>query len=161
MKNMKSNMVTKGILVILSAAFLIGFIAVGINAGPLKKKINSNIFGVAIKGYDTVAYFTEGRAVKGQSKFSYSWNDAEWYFASAENRDLFKANPEDYAPKYGGYWAASLATTGKVAGVNPEVFKIIDGKLYLSWNQKYIDTFAEEGEDAIKKADENWAELNQ
>lgn len=54
-----------------------------------------------------------------------------------------------------------MATTGKVAGVNPEVFKIIDGKLYLSWNQKYIDTFAEEGEDAIKKADENWAELNQ
>ena len=103
MNNMKSNRVTKGILVILSAAFLIGLLPVGINAGPLKKRINSNIFGVAIKGYDTVAYFTEGRAVKGQSKFSYSWNDAEWYFASAENRDLFKANPEDYAPKYGGY----------------------------------------------------------
>ena len=103
MNNMKSNMATKGILVILSAAFLIGLLAVGLNARPLKKKINSNIFGVAIKGYDTVAYFTEGRAVKGQSKFSYSWNDAEWYFSSAENRDLFKAKPEDYAPKYGGY----------------------------------------------------------
>ena len=103
MNNMKSNMAAKGILVILLAAFLIGLLAVGLNAGPLKKKINSNIFGVAIKGYDTVAYFTEGRAVKGQSKFSYSWNDAEWYFASAENRDLFKASPEDYAPKYGGY----------------------------------------------------------
>jgi len=54
-----------------------------------------------------------------------------------------------------------LATTGKVVGVNPEAFKIIDGKLYLSWNQKYIDTFAEEGDKAIKKADENWAKLNQ
>jgi hypothetical protein len=53
-----------------------------------------------------------------------------------------------------------LATTGKVVGVNPEAFKIIDGNLYLSWNQKYIDTFAEEGDEAIKKADENWAELS-
>lgn len=100
---MKSNIVTKGILVILSAAFLMGLLPAGINAEPLKKKINSDIFGVAIKGYDTVAYFTEGRAVKGKSKFSYSWNDAEWYFDSAENRNLFEADPEHYAPKYGGY----------------------------------------------------------
>jgi hypothetical protein len=54
-----------------------------------------------------------------------------------------------------------LATTGKVVGVNPEAFKIIDGKLYLSWNQKYIDKFAEEGDEAIKKADENWAKVSQ
>ena len=103
MNNMKSNRVTKGVLVILSAAFLIGSLPAGINAEPLKKKINSDIFGVAIKGYDTVAYFTEGRAVKGKSEFSFSWNDAEWHFASAENRNLFAADPEHYAPKYGGY----------------------------------------------------------
>ncbi len=103
MNNMKSNRVTKGILVILSAAFLIGLLPAGIKAEPLKKKINSDIFGVAIKGYDTVAYFIEGRAVKGKSEFSFSWNDAEWYFASAENRNLFAADPEHYAPKYGGY----------------------------------------------------------
>ena len=103
MNNMKSNRVTKGILVILWAAFLIGSLPSGINAGSLKKKVNSDIFGVAIKGYDTVAYFTEGRAVKGQSKFSSSWNEAEWYFASDENRNLFAADPEHYAPKYGGY----------------------------------------------------------
>ena len=133
----------------------------GIYAGPLKNKINSDIFGVAIKGYDTVAYFTEGRAVKGQSEFSYSWNDAEWHFASAENRNLFEADPEQYAPKYGGYWAASLATTGKVVGVNPEAFKIIDGKLFLNWDKKSGDEFAEKGGKAIKKADENWAKLSQ
>ncbi len=67
------------------------------------EKVNQNFFGVAIKGYDTVAYFTEGRAVKGKSKFSHTWNDAKWYFSSAENRDLFVANPEHYAPQYGGY----------------------------------------------------------
>jgi len=66
-------------------------------------EINTTSFGVAIKGYDTVAYHTEGRAVKGQSKFVHRWNASKWYFASAENRDLFAADPERYAPQYGGY----------------------------------------------------------
>ena len=66
-------------------------------------KVNQTSWGVAIKGYDTVAYHTEGRATKGQRKYSQEWNDAKWYFASAENRDLFAANPERYAPQYGGY----------------------------------------------------------
>jgi len=65
--------------------------------------INTTFFGVAIKGYDTVAYHTEGRAVKGSNAFSHKWNDAKWYFASAENRDLFAAEPERFAPQYGGY----------------------------------------------------------
>ena len=65
--------------------------------------VNTTFFGVAIKGYDTVAYHTEGRAVKGSSKFSHRWNDAKWYFASAGNRDLFAADPERFAPQYGGY----------------------------------------------------------
>ena len=65
--------------------------------------VNTTFFGVAIKGYDTVAYHTENRAVKGSSRFAHKWNDARWYFASAENRDLFIADPERYAPQYGGY----------------------------------------------------------
>lgn len=65
--------------------------------------VNTTFFGVAIKGYDTVAYHTEGRAVKGSNAFSHRWNDAKWYFASAENRDLFAADPERFAPQYGGY----------------------------------------------------------
>ena len=66
-------------------------------------QVNETFFGVAIKGYDTVAYHTEGRAVKGKSEFAYTWNDAKWYFASAENKELFAADPERYAPQYGGY----------------------------------------------------------
>lgn len=97
------NKLTKGMLGILMGAFLVIVFATTTNAEPLKKKINSDIFGVAIKGYDTVAYFTEGRAMKGKSEFSYDWNDAKWYFATAENRNLFAADPEHYAPKYGGY----------------------------------------------------------
>ncbi len=67
------------------------------------EQVNSTFFGVAIKGYDTVAYHTEGRAVKGQREYSHKWNDAKWYFTSAENRDLFAADPVRYAPQYGGY----------------------------------------------------------
>ena len=66
-------------------------------------EVNTTFFGVAIKGYDTVAYHTENRAVKGKSKFSHKWNDAKWYFSSAENKDLFAAGPQRYAPQYGGY----------------------------------------------------------
>ena len=71
--------------------------------GDSGKPINTGWFGVAIKGYDTVAYHTERHAVKGKKDFSYEWNDAKWLFASAKNRDLFAANPERYAPQYGGY----------------------------------------------------------
>lgn len=67
------------------------------------EKVNTTIFGVAIKGYDTVAYHTEGQAVKGSSKISHKWNDAKWYFVSAANRDLFIKEPDRYAPQYGGY----------------------------------------------------------
>lgn len=66
-------------------------------------EVNKTLFGVAIKGYDTVSYHTEGRAVKGKSEYSHKWNDAKWYFSSAGNRDLFAANPLRYAPQYGGY----------------------------------------------------------
>jgi hypothetical protein len=66
-------------------------------------EVNKTLFGVAIDGYDTVAYHTEGLAVKGRHEFSHNWNDAKWYFASADNRDLFAADPERFAPQYGGY----------------------------------------------------------
>jgi hypothetical protein len=86
----------------------LGFIAVTLllnwtGNGIAFEKVNQMSWGVAIKGYDTVAYHTEGRAVKGHSKYSHEWNDAKWHFTSAENRDLFVADPERYAPKYGGY----------------------------------------------------------
>ena len=68
-----------------------------------KIPINTDDVGVAIKGYDTVAYFTEGRAVRGSAEFETLWQDARWHFANAEHRDMFKADPERYAPQYGGF----------------------------------------------------------
>ena len=72
------------------------------SAGAVER-VNKDTFGVAIKGYDPVAYFTEGRAVKGSSQYTVSWNEASWYFSTAAHRDKFAAEPDRYAPQYGGY----------------------------------------------------------
>ncbi len=74
-----------------------------INNASAVDEVNKTLFGVAIKGYDTVAYHTEGQALKGSSEFFHKWNDAKWYFVSEANRDIFIKDPERYAPQYGGY----------------------------------------------------------
>jgi len=96
-------LLNRSALGIITLIIILGILPSGVAAGSLKKQINTTIFGVAIKGYDTVAYFTENRAVKGNREFSHEWNDARWYFSSARNRDLFVGDPDRYAPKYGGY----------------------------------------------------------
>ena len=101
---------SKKIKLILSCALLVVllvggglFIFIQTTTAVISEPVNTNEFGVAILGYDSVAYHTEGRPVKGKSEFSYSWNEAVWYFASSDNRDLFAENPERWAPKYGGF----------------------------------------------------------
>ena len=122
-------------------------------------KVNESDSGIAIKGYDPVAYHTEGRAVKGKSQFSFKWKDAEWHFANAEDRDLFAANPERYTPQYGGYCAYSMAA-GQIAGIDPQAFKIVNGKLYLNWSKEISDKFSDNAAINIKKGDENWAKMS-
>jgi hypothetical protein len=87
----------------------------------------------AIKGYDTVAYFLESRPVKGLEKFSHTWKDATWLFASQENLDKFKADPDRWAPQYGGYCAYGVAN-GYLVKIEPEEFTVVDGKLYLNYD---------------------------
>lgn len=94
-----SNKITR----VLLAMVLVALIFTWTTQASAFEEVNQNFFGVAIKGYDPVAYFTEGDAVKGKKKFSYVWNEAKWYFVSAANRDLFASDPERYAPQYGGY----------------------------------------------------------
>ncbi|WP_293369243.1 YHS domain-containing (seleno)protein [Nevskia sp.] len=91
--------------------------------------------GVAIRGYDPVAYFTESKPVKGADEFTTEWNGARWKFASAANRDLFLATPEKYAPQYGGYCAYGTAK-GHLAPTQPAAWAVIDGKLYLNYNEQ-------------------------
>jgi hypothetical protein len=85
---------------------------------------------LAIKGYDPVAYFTDGKPVLGTAEFEYEWDDHRWRFASAEHRDLFKASPVKYAPQFGNYCAMALALN-QVVVANPENWLISEGKLYV------------------------------
>ncbi|CAB1072000.1 hypothetical protein D1AOALGA4SA_1415 [Olavius algarvensis Delta 1 endosymbiont] len=84
-------------------ALLILVFSSSIYAGNVLKGLDRDSFGVAIKGYDSVAYFTEGRAVKGNEKYSFSWNEAVWHFSSADHRELFAADPKKYVPHRGGW----------------------------------------------------------
>ncbi len=120
---------------------------------------NSLVFysenGIAIKGTDTVAYFKEGKPVKGNSQFSYQWENATWHFKNAENRDLFASNPEKYAPQYGGFcaWAISENYT---APIDPNAWKIVNGKLYLNFNKTIQARWEKDISGHITKANQNW-----
>lgn len=111
--------------------------------------------GLAILGTDPVAYFTQGSPVAGKSDFTHDWSGATWLFATAENRDLFVANPEKYAPQYGGYcaWAVSKGST---APIDPQAWKIVDGKLYLNFSKGVQSRWEKDIPGNIAKADSNW-----
>ncbi len=110
---------------------------------------------VAIRGTDPVAYFTQGAPVAGSAEFTYTWNNANWQFASAENRVLFAANPDAYAPQYGGFcaWAVSQ---GYTAPIDPNAWKIVDGKLYLNYSQGVQRRWERDIPGNITKANANW-----
>ncbi|UEM02859.1 YHS domain-containing protein [Skermanella rosea] len=110
---------------------------------------------VAVGGYDPVAYFTQGRPVEGSKEFSTRWMDAEWRFASAANRDLFIAAPEKYAPQYGGYCAWAIAQN-KTASGDPKLWKVVDGKLYLNYDQDVQQRWEKDIPGFIASADRNW-----
>jgi hypothetical protein len=111
--------------------------------------------GMAIRGYDAVAYFKEGKPVKGDEQFSFKWNDANWVFSSLENLDSFKLNPEKFAPQYGGYCAYGVSENHK-APTDPEAWTIADGKLYLNYNLKVKELWKENQAGRIEDADKNW-----
>ena len=119
-------------------------------------EINTGYFGnVAIKGYDTVAYFTQGKAVKGSETHSLKWLGAVWHFSSAEHRDLFKSSPVRYAPQYGGYCADGVAYGQSTANIDPQAWRIINDKLYLNYNEGAAVEL-EEIPGQLEKAEHNW-----
>ena len=116
------------------------------------------IKGVAVGGYDPVAYFTKGQAIKGSKKITTKKDGVVWRFSSEENRAAFAASPEKYAPQYGGYcaWAVSQGYTAKG---DPKAWKIVGGKLYLNYNRKVQRTWAKNASRNIAKADANWPKV--
>jgi len=119
-----------------------------------KDQVYSNSQG-AIKGYDPVAYFKASKPVKGKEGISYQWKGANWHFASEENRDAFKANPEAYAPQFGGYCAYAVSE-GYTAKIEPEAWKVVNGKLYLNYNLNIKKKWEANQAERIKKAEANW-----
>lgn len=112
----------------------------------------------AIKGYDPVAYFTQSKAVKGDQTFTYDWNGVEWRFSSAENRNLFKADPVAYAPQFGGYCAYGVSK-GALYKTEPEAWKIVNGKLYLNYDKSVQRKWEGNRDFYIQEANTNWPKL--
>lgn len=146
---------------------LIGMIALAaagcslLGVGTLDKStaaVNKNSAGLSIKGYDPVAYFKENQPTPGKPEFTHDWNGAKWQFKNAENRDAFAKEPNKYAPQYGGYcaWAVSH---GYTADVDPQAWKIVDGKLYLNYSQSVAADWNKDIPKYIADGDKNWNEL--
>jgi len=139
---------------------LAGLLAASVGAGPAAASdpvaVNTGYFGnVAIEGYDTVAYFTEHKAVKGSEEYSYEWLGASWHFASDEHRKLFEADPISYAPQFGGLCAEGMAYNEMTVNIEPEAWQIIDGKLYITAGAQFVEDMR-----AIRpRAEENWPKV--
>ena len=120
-----------------------------------ESEIYKDFQGYALKGYDAVAYHLDRKPVKGTDQFMVEWKDAKWLFSSAENRDRFVAEPERWAPQYGGYCAWAIAK-GRTAPINPKIFRIFDDKLYLNLNMKVHKEWLGKHEVFIANANEKW-----
>ena len=150
----------RGVLALGVAALL--FSTAARAAEPPINTLKNSTFGgrtdTAINGYDTVAYFTVSKPVKGQDNFATDWMGAKWKFSSQANLDLFKASPEKYAPQYGGYCAYGV-TKGSLVKVEPEQFTLRDGKLYLNYDADIQAKWLKDPAGFIKDADAKFQPL--
>ena len=121
---------------------------------------NTLYANLGAKGYDVVAYFTDGHPEPGSDKYTSEYGGVKWQFASKEHRDLFAADPQKYAPQFGGFcsWGVSV---GKLFDVDPvNGWQVVDGKLYLNFNADINNTFGKDAHAFIAKANRNWPGLN-
>lgn len=139
------------------SAFLFVFLSFSTFAQELSGKAFTTKNG-AIDGYDVVAYFTDAKPVKGQKQYALKWNDAIWYFASAEHQALFKATPQKYAPQFGGFCAYGVSRGYKVK-IEPDAWEIFEGKLYLNYDLEIQQKWRKDKAGYVKKANANWMEI--
>ena len=146
--------IRRAVVPVVVLAFLAGAAGTAWAVDP----VFSTYLGGAIRGYDPVAYHAEGKPVKGKRAHRVEWKGATWSFASAENKALFEADPEKYAPRYGGYcaWAVS---NGYTASIDPDAWSIVDGKLYLNYSLGVRTQWYEDIPGNIAKGDVNWPKL--
>lgn len=140
--------------------FSILFIAAAVALAACSKadlfaKVNIDSDGLAIGGFDAVAYFASDGTAKGDPKYQLVWNGAKWLFSNAENLERFRQDPEAYAPQFGGYCSYAVSK-GYTADGDPEAWKIVDGKLYLNYSKKVRDMWEENEAANIEKGKTNW-----
>ena len=140
-----------------ATAFLMVASSVSAFAGNLPE-LNLSNSGLALRGYDPVAYFTEGEPREGNAELAVSYKGGTYHFASQEHQDLFVANPDKYLPAYGGYCAYGTAVGVKVDG-DPSLWTIVDGRLYLNINRGVDRTWRRDKANFISQADANWPGL--
>lgn len=137
-------------------------IALAINVQAQSKSYNTKK-GIAIDGYDVVAYFNN-EVKKGDSSFSFTHDNIKYLFSSEKNLEAFKEDPSKFLPEYGGYCAYAIAKKGKKVGVNPKTYEIRDGKLYLFYNSWGTNTLTkwlnENPEQLVNDADNNWKDID-
>ncbi len=121
--------------------------------------VNKDGQGVALKGYDPVAYSAQSRPVKGSSQFSYRWMNATWWFATAGNRDTFAKDPAKYSPQFGGYCAYAVSE-GHTASIDPDAWKLVDGKLYLNYSKGVQKKWEQDVRTRIATGEKNWPALH-
>jgi YHS domain-containing protein len=114
--------------------------------------------GVAIQGFDAVAYHTQQQAVKGSRAFAHAWRGVTWHFASAENRDRFARSPEQFLPEFGGFCAYGV-TRGYAVDIDPQAFAVVDGRLYLNYSKRVQSTWNQDRAGYIEKARTNWPKV--
>ena len=144
--------------VVRRSPFALAFLLVSVGvilSGRQAPGINVERSGLALHGYDAVAYLTKGAAVKGRTEFEHRWQNALWRFESREHRDRFAQSPEQYAPQFGGYcaWAVSR---GYTADIDPEAWRVIDGKLYLNYSKRVQRRWEQDVAGNIAKGHANW-----
>ena len=115
--------------------------------------------GVAIQGYDAVAYHTQQQAVKGQRAYTHVWRGVTFQFASAENRDRFATTPEAFVPEFGGFCAYGVSR-GYAVDVDPHAFSVVDGRLYLNYSKRVQNTWNQDRAGYIEKARQNWPKVS-
>ncbi len=131
------------------------FIVAALLAGPAAAEAQFQVGGVALFGYDPVAYFRKQEARRGNPDYRYRYNGATWYFDSELHRDLFAANPQDYAPQYGGFCAFAISQ-GKLVPVDPNAWTIHAGRLYLNYSTRVREAWRADLEGNLEAAAENW-----
>ena len=115
--------------------------------------------GIALNGYDPVAYFKQQKAIRGKKEWAVYAQGVSYYFSTAENKEEFKRNPSAFEPQYGGWCAYAMGKDGSKVEIDPESFKIIDGKLYLYYNRFFNNTLRSWNKDEKNlkgRADLNW-----